>query len=171
MFRSLPSALLCATILLVPIISCGHQKFPEWRGVTPYHFPQAAWEASSIVAVGQMRNVSVYGVQTADRFPAPMSPLVHRLYWCVAEFDVAAVIKGERPFPAKRYVWAQVSPGCNLCASVLGSFQPIQIISFLLAHQRFVPSFSLAAVKRNFLLGSTRNFSLGRDNAAFFPAQ
>jgi hypothetical protein len=114
MFRSLPSALLCATILLVPIISCGHQKFPEWRGVTPYHFPQAAWEASSIVAVGQMRNVSVYGVQTADRLPAPMSPLVHRLYWCVAEFDVAAVIKGERPSPAKRYVWAQVSPGCNL---------------------------------------------------------
>jgi hypothetical protein len=31
-----------------------------------------------------------------------------------------------------------------------------------LGSSRFVPSFSLAAVKRNFLLGSIRNFSLGR---------
>ena len=113
-FRSLPLALLCAAVSLVPITSCGHQKFPEWRGVTPYQFPQAGWEASSIVAVGQMRNVRAYGEQTADRFPSPMSPLVHRLYWCVAELDMAAVIKGERSSPANRYVWAQVSPGCNL---------------------------------------------------------
>ena len=32
---------------------------------------------------------------------------------------------------------------------------------------RFVPSFSLAAVKRKFLLGSKRNFSLGRDKQTF----
>lgn len=113
-FRSRRLALLCVAVSLIPIISCGHQKFPEWRGVTTYHFPYAAWQASSIVAVGEMRNVSVYGEQTADRFPAPMSPLVHRLYWCVADFEVAAVIKGERPPTAKRYLWAQVSPGCNL---------------------------------------------------------
>jgi hypothetical protein len=113
-FRSLLPALLCAAVSLVSITSCGHQKFPEWRGVTPYRFPYAAWEASSIVAVGEMRNVNLYGKQTADHFPAPMSPLVHRLYWCVAEFNAAAVIKGERPSAAKRYLWAQVSPGCNL---------------------------------------------------------
>ena len=35
-----------------------------------------------------------------------------------------------------------------------------------LGSSRFVPSFSLSAVNRNFLLGSIRNFSLGRDNLA-----
>ncbi len=107
-------ALLCASASLASITSCGHQRFPEWRGVTPYHFPYAAWQASSIVAIGAMRNVSVYGEQTADRFPAPMSPAVHRLFWCVADFDVAAVIKGDRPPNGRRYVWAQTSPRCNI---------------------------------------------------------
>ena len=45
----------------------------------------------------------------------------------------------------------------------LARFQPIQLVSFLLAHRdSFHPS-DLMAVKRNFLLGSIRNFSLGRD--------
>jgi hypothetical protein len=106
-----------ALLWLVPISSCGHQKFPEWRGVAPGRFNFAAWKASSIVAVGEMRNVNGYGQQTADRFPAPMSPLVHRLYWCIAEFDLVAVIKGQRPSPAKKYVWASPSspsPDCDL---------------------------------------------------------
>ena len=34
---------------------------------------------------------------------------------------------------------------------------------------RFVPSFSLATVNRNFLLGSIRNFSPGRDTLQFRP--
>ena len=71
-------ALLYAAVSAVSIISCGHQKFPEWRGVFPYRFPYFGWQASSIVAVGQMTNVRAYGEQTSDRFPAPMSPLVHR---------------------------------------------------------------------------------------------
>jgi len=112
--RGLPKALLCAAISLVPITSCGRQKIPQWRGLTEHHPACDAWEASSIVAIGQMKNVSVYGEQTADRFPAPMSPRVHRLYWCTAEFDVAAVIKGNLPSSAKRYLWAQSSPGCTL---------------------------------------------------------
>ncbi|HWC96286.1 MAG TPA: hypothetical protein VG456_06045 [Candidatus Sulfopaludibacter sp.] len=112
--RSFLSVLICAAVSLIPITSCSHQKFPEWRGAAPYRFPYGAWESSTLVAVGQMRHVNAYGEQTADRFPAPMSPLVHRLYWCAAEFDVVALIKGERPSSAKRYVWAQVSPGCNL---------------------------------------------------------
>jgi hypothetical protein len=114
MCRRLYLALVCAAVSLVAITSCGHQKFPEWRGVTPYRFPYGAWEASRLVAVGEMRNMRGYGEQVADRFPAAMSPLVHRLYWCTAEFDVAAIVKGERPSPAKKYLWASVSPDCNL---------------------------------------------------------
>ena len=34
-----------------------------------------------------------------------------------------------------------------------------------LGSSRFLPSFSLASVNRNFLLGSLRNFSLGRDTS------
>ena len=113
--RCLLPALLCAPAVLVPITSCGHQKFPEWRGVTHYRYPYAAWEASSIVAVGHMRNVKPYGEQPNHRFPVPMSPpIVHTLYWCVADFDVAAVVKGELPTVAKKYMWASSFPGCSL---------------------------------------------------------
>src|SRR3954449_11506276 len=36
-----------------------------------------------------------------------------------------------------------------------------------LGSSRFVPSFNLAVVKRNFLLGSKRNFLFGRDTVSF----
>jgi hypothetical protein len=47
-------------------------------------------------------------------------------------------------------------PGCFPLreASLLGPLQPIQFICARLGTSRFVPSFSLTAVKRNFLLGS-----------------
>ena len=46
---------------------------------------------------------------------------------------------------------------------VAGSLYPVQPAPFLFGSSQFVPSFRLAAVNRNFLLGPIRNVSLGRD--------
>jgi hypothetical protein len=73
-----------------------------------------AWIESPVVAVGEVTKVSPYGEQTVNPLQGPMSPGVHKLYWCVGDFRVSSVVKGELLTPAKRYLWASVFPGCKL---------------------------------------------------------
>jgi hypothetical protein len=88
------------------------KQFPEWRGSTTLLLGE--WAASPIMAVGEVVNVATYGAQKVDHLPRPMSPTVHRLYWCEGDFRLTAVIKGELHLPPKKYLWASTFPGCRL---------------------------------------------------------
>jgi hypothetical protein len=59
-------------------------------------------------------NVSSYGDQTVDHLQGPVSPDLHKLYWCVGDFRVTDVVKGELRARTKKYLWASVFPGCKL---------------------------------------------------------
>ncbi len=54
-------------------------------------------------------------------------------------------------------------PPLAVSSSCLGLVLTSPACPVLLGSSQFVPSFSLTAVNRNFLLGRNRNFSLGRD--------
>ena len=71
------------------------------------------WQATPIVAVGNVMNVAEFGQQTVNNLPWPTAKGVHKLYWCQGDFDSIAIIKGA--FDAKKkYVWASANPGCKL---------------------------------------------------------
>jgi hypothetical protein len=72
------------------------------------------WIASPIVAVGEVVNIAPYGVQDVEHLPWPMSPSVHKLYWCEGDFRPIAVVKGELHLPPKKYLWASGLAGCKL---------------------------------------------------------
>ena len=88
------------------------QRFPDWRG--SYTFLQGDWNASPIVAVGEITNISSYGEQTVDKVPSTMSPDIHKLYWCQGDFRAIAVVKGALPPALKKYLWASAVPGCKV---------------------------------------------------------
>jgi len=66
------------------------------------------------VAVGDVVNIVSYGEQNVDRLPWPMSPAVHKLYWCEGDFEAVAVVKGVLQTPPRKYLWASGLPGCKL---------------------------------------------------------
>jgi hypothetical protein len=72
------------------------------------------WNASSIAAVGEVVNIHAYGEQDVVSLPWPMSPEVHRLYWCEGDFKAIAVVKGELSSVGKKYLWGSSQPGCRL---------------------------------------------------------
>lgn len=88
------------------------QKFPEWRGSNT--LLEGDWIASPIVAVGEITNISSYCELVVDKLPWPMSPDVHKLYWCQGDFRAIAVVKGALPPTSKKYLWASSLPGCKL---------------------------------------------------------
>ena len=92
--------------------------FPEWRGSTVRL--EAAWLASPVVAVGEVVNIAPYGQQDVGLLSPPMSPSVHRLYWCQGYFRPTAVVKGDLHLPPKRYLWASGLTGCSLYADRQG---------------------------------------------------
>ena len=71
------------------------------------------WAAAPIVAVGAVVNIRPYGEQEVERLPWPMSPDVHKLYWCEGDFLVTAVVKGELSGVGKKYLWASAQSGCK----------------------------------------------------------
>lgn len=89
-----------------------HTRFPSW-GRTAYSLP-GLWCASSIVAVGHVKNVAEYGVQTVENLPSFVKQRLDKLYWCQGDFLVQSVIKGELSRPGKKFLWATVNPGCRL---------------------------------------------------------
>jgi len=88
------------------------KKFPEWRGSNLEI--SAEWDASPIVAVGNVTNVTEYGQQEVDHLPWPMSPDVHRLFWCEGDFHAVAVVKGEMRLLNEKYLWGSGMRGCKL---------------------------------------------------------
>lgn len=107
------SGKLIYTLGLLSLFSVGapQMRFPEWRGSTVLLY--GLWEATPIVAVGDVTNVTEYGQQTVDRLPWPVTQDLHRLYWCQGNFEVVATIKGTLD-AKKKYVWASANPGCKL---------------------------------------------------------
>jgi hypothetical protein len=105
--------LLCLIPLsLTPVPAAAQKQFPEWRGSTV--LLPGEWIASPIVAVGEVVDIAAYGEQNLNHLPRPMSPSVHRLYWCQGDFKLTAVIKGGPHLPPKKYLWASAFPGCKL---------------------------------------------------------
>lgn len=108
---------ICGTMILVSLASCrrladAERKFPKPRVSTT--LMGGDWLASPIVAVGEVTNIASYGEQTVDHLPPPTSPDVHKLYWCVGDFHVIAVVKGELRTPSRKYLWATTFPRCEL---------------------------------------------------------
>src|SRR5579862_2331673 len=100
-------------LALVSLLSSGAppKRFPEWRGSTV--LLPGLWEATPIVAIGNVKNVMKFGQQTVDHLPWPVTQDLHKLYWCQGDFESIATIKGALD-PKKKYVWASVNPGCKL---------------------------------------------------------
>jgi hypothetical protein len=101
-------------ILVFGIFSRGEAQriFPEWRGSNV--LLPSVWKASPIAAVGEVVNIHPYGQQIVEKLPWPMSPDVHKLYWCEGDFRVIATVKGELSRSAEKYLWASSLPGCKL---------------------------------------------------------
>ena len=89
-----------------------NHQFPTW--IASRLSLHALWERSPIIAVGEVVNPVEYGEQTVQRLPDPVSESLHKLFWCVADFNAVAVVKGELSSQAKRFLWASVNPGCRL---------------------------------------------------------
>ncbi|HEY1754970.1 MAG TPA: hypothetical protein VGG72_06210 [Bryobacteraceae bacterium] len=100
---------LCA--LSMPLLVRAQPMFPEFRITNAVL--GGMWKQSPIVAVGEIYNITNYGVQSVESLPPPMSADVHRLYWCEADFSPVAVVKGALPKTAKKYLWASVWPECK----------------------------------------------------------
>lgn len=98
-----------------PLRATADVQFPAPRVSTVLH--HADWQASPIVAVGEVTNIARYGEQTVERLPPPTSPEVHKLYWCVADFHVVAILKGHLRDRDRKYLWATTFPTCELWPS------------------------------------------------------
>ncbi len=65
--------LLSLAFLCCAATAGGAQKyFPEWQGSTALF--QGEWNATPIVAVGEVLNIAPYGQQKVDRLPWPDVP-------------------------------------------------------------------------------------------------
>lgn len=107
-------AALHLTIGVIFSINClgfEEKHFPEFRVLLLTL--EGAWEQASTVAVADIKNVTELGVQTVERLPPPISPAIHKLYWCQADIEVLAIVKGARPDSQKKLVWGSVQPGCR----------------------------------------------------------
>lgn len=103
--------LLCALVFLSLLCTGAPQRFPEWKGSNLRLY--GLWEATPIIAVGNVKNVTEFGQQTVDHLPSPVTQDLHKLYWCQGDFESIATIKGALN-AKKKYVWASVNPGCKL---------------------------------------------------------
>ena len=92
-------------------VGAPQKRFPEWRG-SRVLLP-GLWQATPIVAVGDVKNVTAFGQQTVEHLPYPVTQDLHKLYWCQGDFELVANIKGTFD-TKKKYVWASVNPGCKL---------------------------------------------------------
>lgn len=108
------SAFVALAVWISPGMVClaAQLSFPIWRGSNV--LLAGEWDASPIVAVGEVTNVREYGEQFVRTLPWPMSPEVHKLFWCQADFEVKAVVKGRLGSTSRRYLWAAPQPGCPL---------------------------------------------------------
>ncbi len=118
---------------LVALCCSAEKKYPEWRGSNLEL--TAEWNASPIAAVGDITGIAEYGKQTVQRLPWPMSPEVHRLYWCEGDFHVIAVIKGEIHGRSGKYRWGSGMPGCKLSYGSQEGFQRFRTRVWLLREE------------------------------------
>ena len=101
------------TIWLLCAVGCAAraQEFPEWQGGGVS--VDIEWERATIVAVGNVDNVTFYGEQKVNGLPWPGSVGVEKLYWCQGDFHVTALLKGSLT-KVEKYLWPLPRPGCEL---------------------------------------------------------
>lgn len=95
------------------ILGARQAHFPSFKVSQNSMVLGALWELSPIVALGDLADVSEFGVQVVDHLPAPIPENLHTLHWCQATFRPVAVVKGRLP-ETTRYVWGAIEPGCRL---------------------------------------------------------
>ena len=102
------------TVAVILALNCSgfeEKHFPEFR-VLLLTF-EGAWEQAPTVVVGDIKNVTELGVQTVEHLPPPILPAIQKLYWCQADIEVLAILKGIKPDTRKKLVWGSVKPGCR----------------------------------------------------------
>jgi hypothetical protein len=115
------------------ILAGADKKFPEWRGSNLEL--SAEWDASPIVAVGNVTNITEYGQQEVGHLPWPMSPDVHRLFWCEGDFNATAVVKGEIHPLHQKYLWGSGMRGCRLSYGSRAGFESLRTRVWLLRQE------------------------------------
>jgi hypothetical protein len=110
---SVPRSHAYLTIWLLFAVGCAAraQEFPEWQGGGVS--VDIEWERATIVAVGNVDNVTFYGEQKVNGLPWPGSVGVEKLYWCQGDFHVTALLKGSLT-KVEKYLWPLPRPGCEL---------------------------------------------------------
>lgn len=105
-------------LVLVAMTAAGQRptgseaKYPSPRVSSMLQFGE--WQASPIVAIGEVTNVKKYGEQTVDHLPPPTQVSIHKLYWCIGDFHLVALAKGEIRVPSPKYLWATTFRDCDL---------------------------------------------------------
>ncbi len=105
--------LILAALTVADNAMCDAQQFPKVR-VAPMGL-EGGWEAASGVVVAEIRNVKSVGSTEADELPWPLPRGIRQIYWCAADIEVSAVIKGRKPAQNKPYLWGTVRPGRPGC--------------------------------------------------------
>ena len=90
----------------------GQRQFPKWRGRQTTL--SGLWQATPIVVIGRLRDVGVDGIQSVDGLPWPVEQDIRKLYWCRGKLQVEDIIKGTVASGQHTFLWASVSPGCQL---------------------------------------------------------
>lgn len=103
----------CMTLVVLKILGAQAPVFPPWTGERTEDLV-SLWVRASLVAVGDMVNVTEYGVQEIGAMPPTAKQDLRKLFWCKATFRSRVVIKGRKPSPPKKVLWATVTPGCLL---------------------------------------------------------
>lgn len=107
----------CGIGVLVFLISlhsvgCSRQRYPQWKAA-PLGL-LGSWDRASSVVVADLQNVEAVGTQRIANPPWPVSPKLHRLYWCQGDLKVYSVVKGKIPPGGKKFLWGGTKPGCDL---------------------------------------------------------
>jgi hypothetical protein len=107
--------------LAVVVPSCRSQEaFPQWKVAGPFSGIEAQWGLADDVIVGDVSNVIAKGSQAVANPPWPVAPDIQEIYWCEADFRADAVVKGGLPPAGKKFLWAEIRPGCNIDMFVYG---------------------------------------------------
>lgn len=108
--RHLLIGLLLTTCTLV---GCNPRlSLPRWR-VNVIGFG-GDWELAPAIVVGALGPGKAVGTQKIDKAPWPVYSDVHLIYWCIADFQTYAVVRGSTPAPGKKFLWASPMEGCSM---------------------------------------------------------
>lgn len=106
------AALVVASVSTLFASVCPAQPFPEWRVAGSFGL-EGHWKGAQDVLFGRVNNVVQIGTQQITNAPWPVPPSVREIYWCQADFQALAAVKGSLPRPGRKVLWAVIRPDCR----------------------------------------------------------